>query len=107
MYEVERITKEAGQTFTIFTCDQQLYRVCMDIIWASPERWSEFYPRIGGMHKLMSFVGCVGNLMKKSGLEEVMKTSFAGVEKMLLGKKFPMNVRALRLITVEILRMKI
>ena len=81
MYEVERITKEAGQTFTIFTCDQQLYRVCMDIIWASPEHWSEFYPRIGGMHKLMSFVGCVGNLMKKSGLEEVMRTSFAGVEK--------------------------
>ena len=52
----------------------------MDIIWVNPERLSEFYPRIGGMHKLMSFVGCVGNSMKKSGLEEVMRTSFAGVE---------------------------
>ena len=25
MYKVKRITKEVGQTFTIFTCDQQLY----------------------------------------------------------------------------------
>ena len=53
---------------------------------------------------LMSFVGSIGTLMKNSGLEELMKTSFAGVEKMLIGKKFPMNVRALRIVVIEILR---
>ena len=33
-----------------------------------------------------------------------MKTAFAGVEKILIEKKFPMNVRALRIVIVELLR---
>ena len=33
-----------------------------------------------------------------------MKTTFAGVEKMLIGKTFPMNVRALRIVVLELLR---
>ena len=53
--------------------------------------------------KLMSFVGCIGKLMSNSGLEKVMKVAFAGVEKMLIGKKFPMNVRALRIVSLELL----
>ena len=76
----------------------------MDIIWNDPSRWTYFYPRIGGMHWLMSFVGSVGKLMKNSGLDMLMKTAFAGVKKVLTGKKFPMNVRALRIVVVELLR---
>ena len=79
----------------------------MDIIWSNPIGWKDFYPGIGGMHWLMSFVGSIGKLMENSGLEQLMKSSFAGVEKMLLGKKFPMNVRALRIVVVELLRMYI
>ena len=52
----------------------------------------------------MSFVGAVGKLMKNSGLDLLMKSAFAGVEKMLIGKKFPMNVRALRIVVIELLR---
>ena len=33
-----------------------------------------------------------------------MKAAFGGVDKMLSGKKFPMNVRALRIVALEILR---
>ena len=33
-----------------------------------------------------------------------MSSAFAGVEKMLIGKKFPMNVRALRQVTLELLK---
>ena len=76
----------------------------IDIIWDDPVRWNNFYPRIGGMHWLMSFVGSVGKLMKNSGLDLLMKSAFAGVEKMLLGKKYPMNVRALRIVVIELLR---
>ena len=76
----------------------------MDIIWEDPVRWKHFYPQLGGMHWLMSFVGAVGKLMKNSGLDLLMKTAFAGVEKMLLGKKFPQNVRALRIVVIELLR---
>ena len=104
MCDVESASKKAGQKQTVFTCDQQLYRVTMDIIWNDPARWENFYPRIGGMHWLMSFVGSVGKLMKNSGLDKLLKSGFAGVEKMLTGKKYPMNVRALRIVAFELLR---
>ena len=47
------------------------------------------------MHILMSFVGAFGTLMSNSGLEELMSSTSGGVAKMLSGKKFPQNVRAL------------
>ena len=65
MCNVEDFTEKSGQKETVFTCDQQLYRVTMDIIWNNPQRWVNFYPRLGGMHWIMSFVGSVGKLMKK------------------------------------------
>ena len=42
--------------------------------------------------------------MKGSGLEEILKFSFAGVPKLLSGKKFPQNIRALRIVTEEVLK---
>ena len=42
--------------------------------------------------------------MGESGLAEVMNAGFAGVANMLNGKKFPQNVRALRIIGEELLR---
>ncbi|KAG0724951.1 hypothetical protein GWK47_039532 [Chionoecetes opilio] len=53
---------------------------------------------------LMSFIGGVGTLMASSGLEELMNTAFGGVNKMLSGKKFLQNLRALRMVTEELLR---
>ena len=104
MHEVERITNQAGQAITIFTMDQQLYKVSLDVIWSDALRWNHMTPRLGGMHWLMSFVGCVGVLMENSGLVPWLKSAFAGVPKMLTGKKFPMNIRALRFAVLELLR---
>ena len=59
------------------------------------------------MHLLMSFIGCTGSLMSNSGFEEILKKSFAGVEKMLTGKKYPMNLRALRMVVEELLQNKV
>ena len=42
--------------------------------------------------------------MAESGLAEVMNEAFSGVAKMLSGKKFPQNVRALRIVVEELLR---
>ena len=44
----------------------------LKVLWALPETFPNFIPRLGGMHMLMSYVGCVGNLMTNSGLEEVL-----------------------------------
>ena len=51
----------------------------------------------------MSFVGSVGKLMENGELAQLRMSSFSGVEKMLTGKKFPMNICALRFVVVELL----
>ena len=38
MCDVESASERAGQQVTVFTCDQQLYRVTIDIIWDDPVR---------------------------------------------------------------------
>lgn len=103
MMELRRITNECGQSFTVFTADQAIYKVVIDIIWNDQDHFSDFVPRLGGMHTLMSFIGCVGTLMAGSGLLEILESAFAGVGLMLKGKKYPQNMRALRLVTEEIL----
>ena len=46
----------------------------------------------------MNFVGSVGTLMANSGVEEILQKRFAGVQKLLVGKNYPSNVCALRLL---------
>ena len=89
----------------IFTLDQQLYKYAVEIQWALPDVFPPFafFVRLGGMHMLMSFIGAIGNLITETGLTDVMSTVFAGVHKMLLGKKFPMCMRALRMVVEVIL----
>ena len=54
----------------------------------------------------MSFTGSVGALMAGSGLKEILSSAFAVWDKMLLGKKFPMNLRAFRFVAIDLLRGK-
>ena len=56
------------------------------------------------MHWLVSFVGSVGKLMKNSELDMLMKTAFVGVDTVPIGKKFPINIRALQVVVIELLR---
>ena len=42
--------------------------------------------------------------MEDSGLKEILSTTFGSTEKMLQDKKHPQNVRAVRLLTEELLR---
>ena len=104
MHEAERIILQGGQEFTVFTLDQQLDKVALDVIWSDALRWSHIIPRLGGMHWLMSFVGCVGVLMENSSLLPWLLSAFASVPKMMTCKKFPMNMRALRFAVMELLK---
>ena len=64
MLQVKRLSEAAGQPFTIFTLDQQLYKYAIEIQWALPDVFpqSTFFVRLGGMHMLMSSIGAIGNL---------------------------------------------
>ena len=66
--------------------------------------FSNVDPRLGGLHKITIFSGCVGKLMIDSGQSEILKHAFGSVKKMLYGKKFPQNVRACTVLTAELLR---
>ena len=50
MAEAARITHKVGQSVTVFTADQQLYRMALDILWTYEIQFTNFVPKIGGMH---------------------------------------------------------
>lgn len=104
MCKAQKMSEKAGQNFTFITADQQLYKVAVEVQWAYPDLFPRVIPRLGGMHMLMSYVGAVGTLMAESGLAEILASAFGGVGKMLTGKKFPMNMRAMRMLVEELLR---
>ena len=54
LQEAKRLTKEQGQKTVIFTSDQQLYKVAIEVQWAYPREFSDVINRLGGMHTLMS-----------------------------------------------------
>ena len=104
MHSVKQTCSKAGQEFAVLTRDQQLYRIMHYIIWNEPERWRNFYPRLGGMHMLMNFIGSIGKLMEGTGLDKLMAKAFGGVDSMLQGKKYPMNLRTLQFVVMELLQ---
>ena len=75
----------------------------MRIIWQDPDAFPNFVPRLGGLYMLISF-GAIGTIMAGSGLEEILKSAFAGVQKMLTRKKFPEYVKALCIQMEKMLR---
>ena len=103
MFMLGVITLIVTQTFTLFTVDQQLYSIAVEIQWSLPELFPpNFIIRLGGMHLLTSFMGAVGNLMIDTSHADILSSGFADVPKMIMGKKFPMCMRALRIV-VEII----
>ena len=77
--------------------------MALHVLWDDPNRFPNFFLRLGGIHLLMSFVSASSTLLNGSGENEVLGAVFAGVAKMLNGKKIPYNVRALRLLVEEVL----
>ena len=57
------VTGQKYSTQTVFTSDMQLDKVGVGIMWSDPEAFSNEILRLGGMHTLTSFAGCVGTLM--------------------------------------------
>ena len=77
--------------------DMQLYMVAVQVKWSDPERWRAVIAHPGGMHNVISFIGCIGNLMKGSGVEELLGGAYSGLAGMLSGKSWPRAMRAFRM----------
>ena len=75
----------------------QLYMVAVQVKWSDPEMWRAVIAHPGGMHNVMSFVGCVGNLMKGSGVEELLGAAYSGLAGILSGKSWSRAMPAFRM----------
>ena len=73
----------------VITCDQQLYRVVVDLTFHTLALLSEVVAVLGGMNFRMDFVGCVGLLTPENDTKAIISTTFGSVDKMLSGKKIP------------------
>ena len=59
--KAQALTTETGQVYTMFIATEQLYRVMVNVLWVYPELFINFISCLGGIHLLMSFVGCIGS----------------------------------------------
>ena len=95
-----------------FICDQaQRYRVSSIVTFDQPLWWKAFMIianepessdmhsivlRLGGLHIMMSFLGCIGHLMMQSGIQELLSTIYAdnAVVHMMTGKAIARAIRS-------------
>ena len=56
------------------------------------------------MHTLMSFLGCIGTLMKASGVDVLLTAAFGWLAGIITGKSWPNALRAYHLITTVLLQ---
>ena len=96
--------KNKGNDVLIFTADQQIYKIVIDIMFHQPYYFELVVPVLGGMYMLMNFIHAISIIMSGSGLKEILASSFKSVDKMLSGKKYPQNFRALRMLVEELLQ---
>ena len=85
------------------TVDLQLYQTACLVQWNDPLRWTHVILHPGMMHTLMNFLGCVGTLMKASGVDVLISAAFAGITSIVNGKAWTNALRAYRLIMAVLL----
>jgi hypothetical protein len=87
MVKAKILMDTVSQSYVIFTADQQPYSISLHFLWENQALFNDFYIRLGGMHLLMSYCGCIRTLMAESGIVALLSVAFGGVLKMLNGKK--------------------
>lgn len=104
LQQAMQITRDSNQDYVVMTADFQIYRIIVNIIFYQPELLTYIVALLGRMHMLMDFIAALGTLAKGCGLYEILRSTFGSVEKLLEGKKYPQNVRAIRLLAEELIR---
>ena len=98
---LQRTLNAFGMQYTHVSVDLQLYQTACLVQWKDPQRWTGLILHPGMMHTLMSFLGCIGTLMKASGVEVLMSAAFGCITN---GKAWTNALWAYRLIIAVLLR---
>lgn len=88
--------RKGGMKTCILTFDQQLWWKVRDIV--STQLIADnitIFVRLGGFHTILSFLGCIGTVMRNSGLEEALSTIYGDtiVKKVMQGKQYSRAIR--------------
>ena len=100
---LERSMRSFGMQYV--TVDLQLYQTTCLVQWNYHERWKNLILVLhpGMMHTLMSFLSCIGTLMKASGIEVLISVAFGSIISIDNGTAWPTTLHAYRLITAVLL----
>ena len=98
------LVKKSNSGILILTCDQQLYKVTIDIFFNEPAYFNNVVTILRGMHMLMNFGHAVSLIMGGSGLKEILAGTFGSADKILSGKKYPQNFMALCMVAEVVLQ---
>ncbi|KAL8597460.1 hypothetical protein ACOMHN_050958 [Nucella lapillus] len=101
---LEKTLKTFGMQYAHLSVDLQLYQKACLVQWGDPDRWKALVLHPGMMHTLMSFLGCIGTLMKASGVDVLLTAAFAGIAGITTGKSWTNALRAYRLVTTVLLQ---
>ena len=84
--------------------DMHLYMVAQQIKWWDPQKFRDVVLRPGAMHIIMSFLGCIGTIMKGSGLDVLIGAAFGGMNGIITGKAWLRAMRAFRMVLAALLQ---
>ena len=101
---LEKTLKNFGMQYVHLSVGLQLYQTACFLQWSDPDRWKALVLHPGMMHMLMSFLGCIGTLMKASGLDVLLTAAFGGVTGITTGKSWTNALRAYRLVMSVLLQ---
>ena len=79
-------------------------KVTIDVQFHQPSYFKSVIPVLGGMHMQLNFIHAIAIIMAGSGIKEILAGTFGSNDKMLSGKKYPQNFRALIMLVEEVLR---
>ena len=105
-----KMTEKMKQTLKTFSMqyahlsvDIQLYHIACIVQWSDSYCWTSLALHPGMMHTLISFLGCIGALMKASCVDMLLIVAFEGVADIITGK-WTNALRTCHLITTVLLQ---
>ena len=95
---METSLSELDMTCANLSIDMQLYMVGQQMKWWELDIFKDVILRLGAMHIIMSFLGCIGTLMKGSVPDTLVGSAFGGLTGIMSGK-----VRAMRAFRIPLM----
>ena len=83
--KMKQTLKTFSMQYAHLSVDIQLYHIACIVQWSDSYCWTSLVLHPGMMHTLMSFLGCIGTLMKASCVDMLLIVAFGGVADIITG----------------------